>query len=210
MTVIGKLATSLNRRDEIPNQKLAKEIVDKKDKNGIKELIDNLTNKNEGIQNDCIKVLYEIGAIKPALIADYIQTFILLLDSKNNRLQWGAMTALYTITKENPKTVFSSLPKIIATSDKGSVITKDNAVNILIELCSVRQYADKTFPLLNEQLLISPTNQLPMYAERTIPIINDKNRKIFIKTLNSRLGDIEKDTKRKRIEKVIKKVAKDN
>ena len=44
-----------------------------------------------------------------------------------------------------------------------------------------------------------------MYAERAISVVNDKNKTIFVETLTSRLNDIEKETKRKRIEKVIKK-----
>ena len=206
MNVIEKLATSLNRRDEVPNQELAKEIAGKKDKKAVKELVENLNHKSKDIQNDCIKVLYEIGELEPVLVADYAQTFISLLGSKNNRLQWGAMTALNTIALENPKIVFSALPKIISAADNGSVITKDYAVNILIKLCSIKQYAEKSFSLLNEQLLSSPVNQLPMYAERAIPIINDRNKKLFVRTLTSRLDDIDKDTKRKRAEKVIKKI----
>ncbi len=76
----------------------------------------------------------------------------------------------------------------------------------MIKLCSVKQYADTVFPLLMEQLLTSPTNQLPAYAEKTMPIINEENKTIFIKTLTARLGDFEKETKRKRVEKVIKKI----
>lgn len=208
MSVIPKLASSLDRRDEVPNQELAKQIANKKDKNSVKELIDNLNHKSKDIQNDCIKVLYEIGEINPSLISDYAKEFIALLDHKNNRLQWGAMTAINTITLENPKVVYGSLTKIIEAADKGSVITKDYGVNILIKLCSIKQYADNAFSLLFEQLLTSPTNQLPMYAERAMPIINDKNKALFIKTLTSRLDDIEKDTKRKRVEKVIKKFSK--
>ncbi|WP_420603596.1 hypothetical protein [Flagellimonas sp.] len=78
-------------------------------------------------------------------------------------------------------------------------------MNILITLCSIEDYAENTFPLLIEQLLKSATNQLPMYAERAIPIINDQNKTLFVKTLASRLDDIEKESKRKRVEKVIKK-----
>lgn len=206
MSVIPKLASSLDRRDEVPNQELAKQIASKKDKKSVKELVENLNNKSKDIQNDCIKVLYEIGEINPSLISDYAKEFIGLLDHKNNRLQWGAMTAINTITLENPKVVYGSLVKIITAADRGSVITKDYGVNILIKLCSIKQYADNAFSLLNEQLLSSPTNQLPMYAEKAMPIINDKNKTLFIKTLTSRLGDIEKDTKRKRVEKVIKKI----
>jgi hypothetical protein len=207
MNVISKLASSLNRRDEMPNQELAKEIVKTNDKNAVNELVDNLSNKSKDIQNDCIKVLYEIGEKKPQLIAGYAKDFIELLDSKNNRLQWGAMTAINTITLENPKAIYSALPKIVEAANKGSVITKDYAVNILINLCSVKLYADSAFSLLIEQIVSSPTNQLPMYAEKTLPVINDKNKNLFINTLSSRLADIEKDAKRKRVEKVIKKLS---
>jgi hypothetical protein len=205
MGVLDKLASSLGRRDEVPNQKLAKELASKKDKKSIKELVENLGNKNKDIQSDCIKVLYEIGEQKPELIAPYSNDFIALLDNKNNRLQWGGMTALSSIVSENPKIIYASLAKIVKAGDSGSVITKDHLVNILIGLCAEKQYATNVFPLLIEQLLKSPTNQLPSYAEKTIPVINEKNKTIFVKTLTSRLKDIDKDTKRKRVEKVIKK-----
>ena len=205
MSVIHKLATSLGRRDEVPNQELAKEIAAKNDKNAVKEIVQNLHNKSRDIQNDCIKVLYETGELKPSLVAPYAKDLIVLLDNKNNRLQWGAMTALNTITLEESKMVWSALPKIVVVANSGSVITRDHAVNILIKLCSVKQYADNAFSLLTEQLLTSPANQLPMYAERAIPVITDKNKGTFIKTLSSRLSDIERDTGRKRVEKVIKK-----
>ena len=205
ISVIGKLASSLDRRDEVPNQELAKEIVLTKDKKAVKELVDNLSNK-KAIQNDCIKVLYEIGEQEPKLIADYVNEFVEQLDSKNNRLQWGAMTALGTITNERPKEIYAVLTTIVSAADRGSVITKDHAVNILIKLCTIETYSDNTFALLIEQLLKSPTNQLPMYAEKALPVVNNKNKDLFVKTLTSRLDDIEKETKRKRVEKVIKKL----
>lgn len=210
MTVIDKLATSLNRRDEVPNQELAKKIADSNNEKAVKELVENLNNKNKGIQNDCIKVLYETGALKPKLISAFAKEFITLLDNKNNRLQWGAMTALNTITNENPKAIHSALSKIIATADKGSVITNDHCVGILIKLCAKKEYADDAFFLLIERLKNCPTNQLPMYAENALPIITEKTKKDFVKTLTSRLDEIEKDTKRLRVEKVIKKVISHN
>lgn len=208
MSIIDKLSTSLNRRDEIPNQELAKIIAASNDKIAVKELIQNLKNKNKGIQGDCIKVIYEIGFTKPTLIADYSKELIGLLDTKNNRLQWGAMTALDTITNENPKVIYKALGKIIAVADQGSVITNDHCVGILIKLCSIKPYAEDAFVLLLERLKISPTNQLPMYAEKALPIITDKNKANFIKLLTTRLPEIEKDTKRVRVEKVIKKISK--
>jgi hypothetical protein len=206
MSVLHHLASALNRRDEIPNQELAGKIAAKKDTAAIKELVENLKNKKKDIQNDCIKVLYEIGELKPELISGYAKDFVALLDDKNNRLQWGAMTALDQITNENPNVIYTHLSKIIAASDKGSVITKDHAVNILIKLCQIKQYAGDAFSLLIEQLLSAPVNQLPKYAEDAMHLIGDTNKKLFLKTLNSRLEEIEKDTKRKRVEKVMKKL----
>lgn len=205
MTVLDKLATSLNRNDEIPNQELAQQIVQENDKKAIKELVNNLNNLNKNIQSDCIKVLYEIGERKPSLIAEYADEFIALLNKNNNRLIWGAMTTLDALTIENPTAVYLGLAKIIEAANKGSVITKDHAVNILIKLCSVKQYSDEAFALLIEQLKSCPTNQLPMYSENAAKIVNNKRRAdAFINVLSSRLDQVEKGSKKKRIEKVIK------
>ena len=207
MSIIDKLATSLNRRDEVPNQELAKEITGTNDKKAVKELVENLQNKSKDIQHDCIKVIYEIGVLKPQLISDYFKEIMALLDSKNNRMQWGAMTALNSITNESPEIIYNSLGKIIDAADKGSVITNDHCVKILVKLCAINKYAEDAFELLNERLKKSPANQLPMYAENALPIINDKNKASFLKTLRSRFGDFEKETQRKRVEKVIKKLS---
>ena len=208
INVISKLASSLNRRDEVPNQELAKQIVKKKEVKAVNELVENLSNRNKAIQQDCIKVLYEIGEREPRLIAGYFKEFLELLASKNNRLQWGAMAALNTIALENPRQVYNSLSKITAVAAKGSVITKDNCFFILIKLCSQKQYAEKVFPLLLEHLLGSPANQFPLYAEQAIPLITEKNKKPFVGILLTRLEDMEKESKRKRVEKVIKKFSK--
>ncbi len=125
MSVISKLASSLDRRDEVPNQELAKQIASKKNKRAVLELVENLSHKSKDIQSDCIKVLYEIGEIDPSLIAAYSKQFISLLSNKYNRLQWGAMTALNTIVLENPEIIWTSIAKIITAADNGSVITKD-------------------------------------------------------------------------------------
>ncbi len=206
MIVTDYLASSSGRRDEAPNQELAMRIADAEDKSAIKELIKNLDSKNKEIQSDCIKVLYEIGQRKPALIAPHTLRFIDLLDSKNNRLQWGAMTALNSIAPENPRDIFKALPLLTAAAEQGSVITRDSFVGILIKLCIIDTYADDAFLLLNGQLLSCPANQLPMYAELALSAINEKNKSIFTRTLITRLSDLQPESKRRRIEKVLKKL----
>src|ERR687888_2794867 len=99
MPVVSQLASSLGRRDEVPNQELARHLVEQRDKTAIQEIVENLCSKDKNIQADCIKVLYEIGSVEPNLIADYAEDFVKLLRSKNNRLVWGGMTALAAVAK---------------------------------------------------------------------------------------------------------------
>ncbi len=207
MSVIDQLASSLNFRGSEPNKKLAKEIAANKDKLAVKELVSNLNNKDKLIQSDCIKVLYELGEQDPELIAPYVKAFIELLNSKNNRMQWGAMTALDMIALEHPQLIFDSLGKIIDIADKGSVITTDHCVSILLKLCTIPQYKDDVFPLFIEQIQECPTNQLPMYAENALPVIDSDNKDAFLKVLRLRVGEVEKDAKRKRLDNVVKKLS---
>src|SRR5204862_6816991 len=120
------------------------------------ELVKNLSNKNKSTQSDCIKVLYEVGERKPEPIVSYHKEFGKLLESDNNRLAWGAMTALDAIALQVPKAVRGLLPKILATADKGSVITRDHAVGILVKLSSLKQHTKHCFPWLIEQLKTCP------------------------------------------------------
>lgn len=206
MTVLDKLATALNRRDEVPNQELAIDIVHTNDRNAVKELVENLAHKDKNIQSDCIKVLYEIGERQPALIAPYYREFGKLLDSKNNRLVWGAMTALDSITKKEPKGVYSLLAKVLDLADSGSVITRDHAVGILVQLGTMKQYADKCWPLLVGQLLTCPNNQFPMYAEMSLALVNDKNKGALQKAMTQRFDGLEKESQKKRVAKVLKRL----
>ena len=208
MSILSQLATSLNVRSEVPNQVLARKIIKSSDKKAVKELVENLENKDKNIQSDCIKTLYEIGEQEPELIAPYDKEFLALLDHRNNRLVWGAMTALDGIAGTNPKGIYKNLGKILDVAKKGSVITKDHAIGILIKLAKVKAYHDNCMELLLAEFKTAFTNQLPRYAEDTLPVMSDKYKKDFRKVLISRLKDFEAGTKRARLEKVIKKLEK--
>lgn len=54
MSVLNKLAISQGRRDEVPNQELAHELVEKRDTLGIAEIAANLQNKNADILKKAI------------------------------------------------------------------------------------------------------------------------------------------------------------
>ncbi|MEM7371754.1 MAG: hypothetical protein AAF587_24270 [Bacteroidota bacterium] len=207
IAVLEYISSALGRKDEAPNIELASRIVELEDMEAIQELVKQLAGKR-AVQHDCIKVLYEIGERQPALIAPYLDEFVALLSSNNNRLQWGGMTALAWICQVNPAGIFFRITNILTAAENGSVITRDQAMNILIRLCAESEYGADCFPLLVEQLRSCPTNQLPMYAERSLPVIDSDRQEHFLTALVERLPEVEKESKRRRIEKVLRKASK--
>lgn len=206
MSVIEALSTSLKLKIQDPNIALAKEIVNSNNETGVLELISELGNKK--LASDCIKVLYEIGYLEPKFIEKFANVFLELLSHKDNRLQWGAMTALAEISKVNPEFVFENLNQIIQTANEGSVITKDQAFNILVELAKIDKYYHKAFSLINEQLMIAPNNQFPKYVEQTFTIFKPEDKEVFIKTIELKIVNIEVESKRKRADKILQKLKK--
>lgn len=209
MNALDLLATSLNQKNEKPNEALAIEIIQSKRNDWIKELVTHLQHSDKNIQSDCIKVLYEIGERGSAdMIAPYYKDFGGLLKSKNNRLVWGAMTALDTITLLNPNGVFELLPSIMEAIDKGSVITIDHGVGILAKLSGIPEYSETTFPLLIEQLRKCPPKQLPMYAEKTATGIRADNKPEFLEVLKSRYPEMTNESQKQRLNRIIVKLTK--
>jgi hypothetical protein len=191
MSVLDQLASAMSRRDEVPNQQLAHDLATRGDEEGIREIAENLWNKDKNIQADCIKVLYEIGSIEPKLIADYADEFVKLLRSKKNSLVWGGMTALAEVAKVDPGAVFKHLDEIKIAKETGSVITVDNAVTTLAYAAAANDEYNKTiFPYLLKHLSSCRPKEVPQHAERMLPAVNSSNKNEFTKVLEKRTEDL--------------------
>jgi predicted GIY-YIG superfamily endonuclease len=207
MPVLHRIAHLQGRRDEVPNQQLARDLAAKKDKAGIREIAENLWNKDRNIQGDCIKVLYEVGVIEPKLIAGYTDDFVKALKSKNNRLVWGGMTALAEVAKADPDAVFEHLDEIKKAKETGSVITVDHAISTLAHTAaSGEKYSKAIFPYLLKHLSSCRPKEVAQHAEKSLPAVNSKNRAEFIKVVEKRMEDLSGGALA-RVKKVIKKAA---
>ncbi len=51
MSVLNRIAHFQNRRDEAPNQQLARELAAAKDRKGIREIAENLWNENPNVMS---------------------------------------------------------------------------------------------------------------------------------------------------------------
>jgi hypothetical protein len=157
-------------------------------------------------QKDAIKVLYELGALKPALIAPHLRAFLLLFRSKNNRNVWGALQAVDAVVGEDPKAVLEALPDILGAADKGSVIAKDKAMSILRQLAAAG-HGTAVLPVFLERLAASADNQFPMYAEFGAPVIDAVHRARLVEIIAARAPKLP-PAKQARLGKLLRKLSK--
>jgi hypothetical protein len=206
MSAVQRIAYYQNRRDEVPNQELAKELVAQKDRKGIREIAANLWNENTQVQSDCLKVLYEIGYLQPKLVAPYADDFLKLLHSRNNRLVWGAMIALSTVADLKADTIYPHVAEIKQVMDQGSVITRDNGVRVLALVAAQKPaYSKEIFPYLLHHLETCRPKDVPQHAEKTAVAVTARNKQLFSAVLEKRLVDL-KGAQAVRVKKVIKEV----
>ena len=126
-------------------------------------------------------MLYEIGYLKPDLIADYTPDFLALLQSKNNRMVWGAMIALATIADKKPKEIYAKLDNVKTAMENGTLITVVWGTKVLAKVAAAdKTYKQKIFPILTEQLKKCIPRDLPMHAESILPAIDAKNKQEFL------------------------------
>ncbi len=187
MSVLNRIAYLQGRRDEVPNQELAKELAGARNEAGIREIAENLRNPDKNIQFDCVKVLYEIGYVSPDLIAGYVDDFLRLLKNKHNRLVWGGMLALSTIAGLRPKEIYENLETIYSTVREGSVITVDGGIKVLSKLASDNAaYNKKIFPFLIDHLKNCRPKDVPQHSESIVEAVNPGNRNDFLSVLRHR------------------------
>jgi hypothetical protein len=208
MSILTKIAHFKNRRDEVPNQELAKALAHKKDHKSMREIADNLWNENAQVQSDCLKVLYEIGFLNPALIEAYVCDFLKMLESRNNRLVWGSMIALSTIAERKAGEIFAHCKAIQHAMEHGSMITIDNGVKVLALIAAGDDARrKKVFPYLLHHLETCRPKEVPQHALKTLVAVNAHNKAKFIQVLENRMTDMTA-AQMGRVKRVIKEAKK--
>jgi hypothetical protein len=204
MSVLQRISYFQGRRDEVPNQELAHELAETQDLRGVQEIAENLWHNDPNVQSDCLKVLYEIGYLKPELVAPYLGDFLKLLKSRNNRLVWGAMIALSTIAALRADELYPHAGEVHRAMDDGSVITRDSGVKVLAAIAAQnREYRDGLFPYLLHHLETCRPKDVPQHAECILPAVDAVNRQAFTDVLQVRMEDLNAP-QIARVKKVIK------
>jgi len=176
MSALEKISYYQHRRDEVPNQDLAKALALGKDQTGVAEIAAHLEDKNKNISSDCLKVLYEVGYIDPTLIVPYVENFLRLLSSRDNRMVWGAMIALGNIAGLCPDAIWKKIDSVVLTIERGSVITVLWGVRVLAKVAAANPaYSPRIFPFLTGVLRTCIPRDVPTHAESMLPAVNRAN-----------------------------------
>lgn len=204
MSIINELACKKEIKSDVPNQELARKLVEENNTEGIKDVVDNLWNKDKKIQSDCIKVLYEVGYLKPELISEYVFDFLKLLKSKHNRLVWGGMIALSTISSIKAQVIYDNLDSIYSAIKDGSVITIDNGIKTLAKVAAENHpYNKEIFPYLINHLKTCRPKDLPQHSESVFVCVKDENKQEYLSVLKEREDNMT-PSQLKRINKIYK------
>ena len=204
MSVLSKLASAQDRRDERPNKDLGRELVENHDIEGIQEVAGNLRNEDKRVRTDCLSVLEQVGLLQPEMIEDFVADFIELVFSKDNRLVWAAMINLALIADRKPGEVFERYDDIVKVIEKGSVITKDNGIRTLAKVASTStEYREVIIPYLMEQLRSCRSKSVPQYAESIRCTIDLDNQDQYLSILNERF-DALSAAQQRRVKKLLK------
>lgn len=202
--MIERIASNLGRNDEGPNVELAEELARTRDAKGISEIVRGLDDGKEGVANDCIKVLYEIGYRDCTLIEKYAERFVALLDSKNNRLVWGAAIALSLVAEARSEYLLGVFDRIRAAYERGSVITVDNCVSVFAGIAKAGGKCERiAFPVIVEHLAACRPKEVAQHAERAAICVNAKNAAEFRSALAKRYP-ILSDAQKKRVDKLLR------
>ena len=203
---MNKIAYYQERRDEVPNQELARSLAKARDRSGIREIAGGLWHKNKGIRSDCLKVLYEIGYLNPGLIADYVEDFLKLLNDKENRMVWGGMIALATIADRRPKEIWQQIEDVVRVTKRGTVITLVWGVRTMARVAAANpRYRKALFPVLLGYVRTSIPRDVPTHAESMLCAVTKSNSKEFLGVLEKRRKELS-PSQTVRLKTVIRRV----
>lgn len=206
-SALDRIASRQGRRDEVPNQELARDLAETEDVEAIREIAAHLWDRDLHVRSDCIKVLYELGERKPELIAPYAEEFLRLLTDRQNRMVWGAMTALGTIATVAADALYPRVEEIRTAMGRGSVIAVDNGVRALARLAaSAPERNAALFPVLVEHLGRCRAKEVPQHAEQIAVAVTPENRAAFVAVLERRLPELT-PPQATRVRRVIKRIA---
>ncbi len=173
----------------------------------VQNLVRNLYSKDRNLQIECVQILCEIGKFEPRLISSFSNEFVSLLDSDDDLLVEAAMTGLSIIAAINPRSVYQSMSRILDKADRGTRLTKEYTLQILLILASENGCSDNAQFFLLRLLACCSAGQFPVFTHQIVPVISQRYLHDFISVLSSRVHELTEKRTKQKIGKLITKLS---
>lgn len=166
---------------------------------GLVELLD-----EPAVASSAIKAIYECGYLAPTLLAPHLPRFRALLDSRNNRMVWGGMIAIWCVARAEPEAVWAHREHLEAALRNGTVITQMSAVQALCAVAaSDTAKAGALQAWFEEVLETIGSKQLLGAAELILPVATE--RKHLVGSLLDRGDELTTTAARKRLQRLLRR-----
>jgi hypothetical protein len=181
--IADELASSLGRRDEGPNFRVAEDLADDPEPGAVAELVEAFAAGPAALASDAAAALQKLAELDPGQVAPHTAAIARQLSSSNNRLVWGAATILHGVAVARPEAVRPHIGTLMRAVASGSVITQDHGIGALAATGD-RAALDFAFA----HLRTCGWHYVPLRAERVAPFVGDRWRE-FRDAVESRLPE---------------------
>lgn len=203
--LIARLASTRGESDQGANIALAEDLAAAPEAPETALLVALTSDGTAPQRKDAIKVLGTLSALCPARLLPHLDALVGLLGARDNRLIWGAAQAILPLAQLAPDRVRPHIGALLDAEARSTVVTRDHVMRILAVLHHAAPGPETRTPML-DLLAHAPINQLPIYAELSLEALHSPaERAEWARILRLRLEDLMPQSKRRRLEKALRK-----
>jgi hypothetical protein len=150
-----------------------------------------LESENATLANQAARVIDEVIAQKPELVAPYIERLVRLLTSGNTRVVNSCAAALPVLARVAPAKVARHLERLRANYDAAVDVAKDGMVRTFVALCIASvAYQKRVIDVLEKALTGAEPKTLLRWTELVLPALKGEPHAQARAVVEQRLNDI--------------------
>lgn len=143
MNILEGLASVCGEKPSTANREAARQCME--NPLNIKEIADNVGNKNLKIAADCAEVMTMIAEEKPELISSYAETLFSYLNHKKSNVRWECAHALALAAHTMGDAISLKLEDILRVIEEDdSIVVRDYAIDIFAGFAKIGEVEAKT------------------------------------------------------------------
>ena len=165
-------ASASQRPGSGPAASLASEVIAGTSSVSLDQYVAQLSDPKDATSQQAAKVLEELSATKPELLAPHIEQLVTMLGSSRPRLAQTAAHVLPILARVTPAKVAKQLKTMQAAFPSASELAKDGLVRTFVALCVASvTYQKRLIDSFELALRTADAKQLPGWVEHILPAL---------------------------------------